>query len=392
MDEFTELALVEHLSALPEADETRQRAASYLRGEGALTLVTDPPGAEVVLHRYELRNRRLVPVRDSSLGRTPLSRVPLSMGSYLCVLRGPGRPEVRYPVHIQRGAHWDGVPPGGERPMPVPLPLHLDEDECFIAPGWFACGGDPEAAAALRGRTLWCDGLAVKRFPVTNAQYIVFLNDLVDSGLEAEALSHAPRELGGAEGVNGAMLWGRDTSGHFVLRPDAQGDAWLPDMPVVMVDWDGAAAYCRWLANRTGAPWRLPGDLEWEKAARGVDGRLYPWGDWLDPAWCCMRHSAPGRPVPVAVDSYPVDESVYGVRGMAGNARDWCADAFTRWGPPGDRVPRPAPTEPGAQSVSRLARGGSFTGIDRSARSTNRYLYERSSRRDHGIRPVRSID
>ena len=76
---------------------------------------------------------------------------------------------------------------------------------------------------------------------------------------------------------------------------DLYQEQWLPEWPVVQVDWHGAAAYLAWWAERTGRPWRLPGELEWEKAARGIDGRFYPWGDFLDPSWCRMRDSARGR-------------------------------------------------------------------------------------------------
>jgi len=108
-----ELPLAEHVEALPPDHEVRARCAAYIKGTGALSLVTDPPGAEVLLHRYETRNRRLVPVFERSLGTTPLSAVPVEQGSYLCTIRHEGRAEVRYPVLIERQGHWDGVPPGG---------------------------------------------------------------------------------------------------------------------------------------------------------------------------------------------------------------------------------------------------------------------------------------
>ncbi len=180
------------------------------------------------------------------------------------------------------------------------------------------------------------------------------------SGREAEALDFVPRERGGQEGQRGALFYGRKSDGGFELVVDADGDAWLPEWPVCMVDWVGAAAYAKWEATRTGQPWRLPGELEWEKAARGVDGRVYPWGDHLDPCWCCTRHSQPGRPLMAVVDSYPVDESPYGLRGMGGNMREWCGEAFEREGPSlsGRRVRAPAPEALGPSS--RVARGGGW--------------------------------
>ena len=95
---------------------------AYRVGDGALTLVTDPPGAEVDVLRYVERDRRLVPELWRTLGPTPIVEETLPMGSYLLLLRAPGRVPVRYPVHIERAAHRDGVRPGGNDPWPIALP------------------------------------------------------------------------------------------------------------------------------------------------------------------------------------------------------------------------------------------------------------------------------
>ena len=80
-----------------------------------------------------------------------------------------------------------------------------------------------------------------------------------------------------------------------MLVPDADGDLWELDWPVCMVDWYNATAYSRWLASDTTLPWRLPEELEWEKSARGVDGRFFPWGDGFDATRGCMRDSKKGH-------------------------------------------------------------------------------------------------
>jgi len=323
-----ELRLTTHSVALPEDHPTRTACATYLKGDGALTLVTDPPGAEVLLHRYVEQNRRLVPVFERSLGTTPLTKVALPRGSYLCIVKHPGCADVRYPVEVPRLGHWDGVRPGDAAPHPIWLPPEglYGPDEVYVPAGWFRSGGDPEAYGSHPARRLWADALVMQRFPVTNRQYLAFLDDLVAQGREDEALVHVPRERAGKVGELGAMLYGRTATGGFELQTDADGDTWHPDWPVVHVDWHGARAYLQWWAAKTGRPWQLPGELEWEKTARGVDGRWFPWGDALDPSWCCMGQSHPGRKLPAVVDSYPVDNSPFGVRGMGGNMRDWCAD------------------------------------------------------------------
>ena len=182
-------------------------------------------------------------------------------------------------------------------PIPLPRPCELGPDDCYVPPGWFACGGDPHHERSLPARRIWVDGNVFRRFPVTNTQYLAFLNALVTEGRLEEALQHAPRENGGTIGEQGAVIYGFDGT-RFWLRPDVDGDVWLAEWPVCMVDWHGAQAFGAWEAARTGQPWQLPGELAWEKAARGVDGRFYPWGDGFDPSWASMRrsHRAPGYP------------------------------------------------------------------------------------------------
>ena len=126
----------------------RGRHAAFLRGEGALSLVTDPPGAEVRLERFELHDRRLVPVDAGVLGTTPLHAVPLQRGSYRLRIRAPGRAEVLYPVLIERGGHWEGRAPEDSEPFPIALPTEgeLGPDDCYVPPGWCLTGGDREAS------------------------------------------------------------------------------------------------------------------------------------------------------------------------------------------------------------------------------------------------------
>src|SRR5207244_2230039 len=82
--------------------------AAHAEGDGTLDLVSDPPGARVSIVKYEDRDGVLVPGAERDLGQTPLSRVVLPMGSYLCVLRRAGFPDVRYPVHVTRNRSWSG--------------------------------------------------------------------------------------------------------------------------------------------------------------------------------------------------------------------------------------------------------------------------------------------
>lgn len=356
-----EFALREHMEALPQHHPVRREMATYLKGLGALTLVTDPPGAEVTLYRYEPWRRRLRPRKVRSLGRTPLLNLPLESGSYLLTLEAPGRFPVRYPVHIPRLSHHDGCRPGSADPAPIVLPQYgeLGPDEVYIPAGYFRAGGDPQAEGSLPATRYWLDAFVIKRFPVTNAAWLAFLNDLVANGREQDALRYVPRErAAAAETRAGPMIYGRDDRGRFCLQPDADGDLWLPEWPVVMVDWFSAMAYASWL----GPHWRLPTELEREKATRGVDGRAFPWGNTFDPSWCCTDASHGGYKTPSAIDGFPVDESPYGVRGVAGNVMDWCLEAFSTDGPgPAPFVPiHDLDAEKADPTVPRTNKGGGW--------------------------------
>ncbi|NJP06949.1 MAG: SUMF1/EgtB/PvdO family nonheme iron enzyme [Chloroflexaceae bacterium] len=95
------------------------------------------------------------------------------------------------------------------------------------------------------------------------------------------------------------------------------------DYPVVGITWYEAVAYCRWISAQTGREYRLPSETEWEKAARGDDGRIWPWGNRWDPNCCNSEEAGKERTTPVG--SYPNGASPYGVLDMAGNVWEWCA-------------------------------------------------------------------
>ncbi|MBX2799917.1 MAG: protein kinase [Myxococcales bacterium] len=380
-----------HVRALPLHHPERAACAVYLRGHGALTLVTDPPGARVRIAPYVSEHRRLVRGPERDLGTTPLERVELPMGSYLCTIEAPGRQAVRYPVHIRRLAHWDGTPPGASEPTPIWLPPEgwLQADEVYVPAGWFTAGLDPNGLLGLQHRALWCHSMVVQRFVVTNQQFADFLSDLCTRGEEATALRWVPRDRPTQPGELGAMFFDRDDQGRFVVPGGQRPHDWKPEYPATYVSWHAARAYLAWLAQRTGRPWRLPGRLEWQKMARGVDGRPFPFGHHWDPAWCNTRSSHPdGFPQPTPVDSFPLDVSPYGVRGVGGNVRDWCAD---REGViADDRVVVPDFAEHWSASAS----GGTWLGkgVDNYEIDTNLILDRTLAHSSVGFRGVFGLD
>ena len=357
-----EVLLQHHAMALPRHHPARPQFFTYLKGDGALSLVTDPPGAAVFLEKYEVYRRRLISVPVKALGHTPLHEVPLPMGSYLLRIQAEGYDEVRYPIHIDRLGHWDGIAPGDDTPTAIWLPPkgRLGTDDVYIPAGWHRVGGDPETTRCLSAARIWTDGFLMRRFPVTNADYLAFVNDLFASDREAEALKHVPRERAGGAGERGAMIYGKNASG-FLLQADADGDLWDPLWPVLMVDWYSADAYSRWLKDKTGWGWRLPHEVEWEKTARGVDGRFFPWGDFLDPSRACIQDSRPGPSLPVSVESFPLDVSPYGVRGLVGNVCDWVGSPERKPNayPDGQRLVLESASD--GPSHRRALRGGSWS-------------------------------
>jgi serine/threonine-protein kinase len=312
----------------------RGRHAAFLRGAGALTLVTDPPGVEVHVERFVMHDRRLVPVPEGALGVTPLVEAPLQRGSYLLRLRAPGRAEVLYPVLIERAGHWDGRAPGEAAPHPIVVPevSELGPDDRYVPAGWCWTGGDAATTDSLPRRRIWIDGFVIRRFPVTAAEYLEYLNDLVVAGREAAAIEACPRPHQALSPAGDEPALPRDGAGRYGLPPDREGLRWRLDGPVVLVDWHQATAYVRWLAERTGRAWRLPDELEHEKAARGVDGRLLPWSDHIEPTFACVADASAAEPSGESVYGHPFDESPYGVRGLAGNVRDWCINTWRHEG------------------------------------------------------------
>jgi len=137
-------------------------------------------------------------------------------------------------------------------------------------------------------------------------------------------------------------------------RPEDEGAAeefLLPNHPRVIVTWYEAYAFSRWLSEKLGYDVRLPSEAEWEKAARGGDGRAYPWGEEFDAARCNIGDTGIG--MTSAVGAFPSGSSPYGVLDMSGNVWEWCA---TKWR---KSYEEPATEDPEGEA-SRVARGGSF--------------------------------
>jgi serine/threonine protein kinase len=129
-------------------------------------------------------------------------------------------------------------------------------------------------------------------------------------------------------------------------------------LPVVGINWDDAKTYCRWLSQKTGLNFKLPTENHWEKAARGTDGRLYPWGKDL-PNDNLANYFSPGGPSK-RVNSHPAGASPYGLLHMAGNVEEWCLSS--------------------RDTKSPIVRGGSFYDNQNYIKTTSRREYKPDER------------
>lgn len=150
----------------------------------------------------------------------------------------------------------------------------------------------------------------ISRYTVTNAQFQAFIDD---NGFENEQ-------------------WWAGLSVHEQASGDLRWD--FDNYPRVRVSWFAAVAFCRWLSDKVGYEIRLPTEMEWEKAARGVNGSIYPWGPSYIAGHSNINEAISGISStnlrePCAVGMYPHARSPFGVDDMIGNVWEWCLNDFS---------------------------------------------------------------
>jgi len=286
-----------------------------------------------------------------ALGVAQAAPLPRSLPEQSPKAASTGTGEAGPPAPRPTAVEASAAPPGKTAPAaaaekapataPAARPRQPFEPELVRVPvGKFLLGSDPRRDGHAQEdeqpqQRLYLPEYFIARTPVTNAQYAAFVR---------AARHRAPKH------------W-----------EQGQPPAERTDHPVVNVSWHDALAYCRWLAEATGRPYTLPTEAQWEKAARGPDGRLYPWGDEFDKSRCNTDESGIGGTTPVGRYS-PAGDSPYGCADMVGNVREWC---LTKWR---GNYKTPEDNDP-AGNAARVLRGGSWDVSRWGARAAFRYGY-----------------
>ncbi len=298
-----------------------------VEGKGSLEIRVDDQMEEAVVIPVKSDGPRLVPCDPLRKGREfPLVASDIETGSYLVWITLTNGTFSIFPVYVDHGE---------QKQVALVAPGTVPEGMAYVPAGLFFCGG--EESTIYRYHRSELPAFFIKKKEVTVGEYLEFWNRLDDAAMKAACMSRIRFDddspLQNAWDANGQLL-----------------DARLsPDYPVVGITIDAAAAYCDWLGARLEKIVRLPTADEWEKAARGVDGRTYPWGYGFLPEVdlaLCMDNPKGKQEYPLWAPpgSFRRDVSVYNVFDMAGNVRELTS---TPW--------------PGREGVMQIKGGSAFT-------------------------------
>lgn len=229
----------------------------------------------------------------------------------------------------------------------------------YVPAGEFLMGATEEDLMAdwheKPQQALYLDAFWIYKYEVSNKQFAAFITD---SGYQTTA-----EKVGWSLVVGEGAI--KKIPGAYWASPKGPDDITeqLDDYPVVQVSWFDAVAYCEWMKCR------LPTEAEWEKAARGSDGRTYPWGEEQPDCSLANYIECVGGTSPI--NSNPDGLSPYGVINMAGNVYEWVADYY-RNNYYSVRNSKKNPSGP-ANGEFRIIRGGSWNNYEQDLRTSDRH-------------------
>lgn len=344
-----ELFNIKELFILIEARLIGQYKAEY----GGISIISDMPGADIIID-------------GGIVGRTkekdPFILNNIKVGEHEIIIRDFSGREARQKINIERGKMANislnilNISPLGSSDL-IPLGKNKQGYEEYwrvkdgailvtIPAGEYIMGSQLNKGAKDEQpqRQVFVSEILMDKTEVTWRQYKMF------SQSTGKPLPPVP-------------LWG---------TPD--------DYPVSNVIYEEALAYCQWVGGR------LPTEAEWEKAAKGQDERVYPWGNKWDLDKCNSFDGGPHRPVSVA--SFDQCISPYGVLDMAGNVWEWCLDWYS------DNYPASSEVDPRGPKtgIFRVKRGGSWINMSQYLRTTSRHRSDPNWRNvTHGFRCVQDV-
>jgi len=296
------------LAFAPEKYQTR------LEARGSIELLIKPKPDMVSVARLKERDRRLRATDARALEAAESLTMDLRPGAYRLQVRCRGRVPRDVPILVRRSA-------ASKVELQMLGAAAAPKGMILVTGGLAILGGDPDAPSALQREEVEIDDLFLAQYPVTSGEYLTFLNELAERDPRG-AQARAPRSK-----ADEAPLWSLGSDGRFSLEAlDFKGQLWGERWPIFGLSQIDALAYIKWRNWKESQSYRLPTEREWEYAARGPAGFLYPWGRRFEPGFCNIAAGEERNPLPVG--SCEADQSVFGIRDLAGGVREWCADDF----------------------------------------------------------------
>lgn len=281
-----------------------------LEKDSKLTIKVSVPNTTLSLFKItEDQNGKTSQSFIKELSSSSIKDYNISKGSYLFKVTPPDNmSSFNYPLVIEQNESIE---------LSIYVPSKIPEGTVYIPAGRFYSGGNESRYYRLHQTFL--EGFFIKKTEVTFKEYLEFWKNIKEPQKKKRYSSRVQLNM---EDRNFIDAW--DKNGKLI-------SAFKPDLPVVGITQEAAAAYCEWLSRKIKMPCRLPNELEWEKAARGADGRKFVWGNDYNPDSAFIFENTEAHKKYkffAPPGSFPEDISAFGVLDMAGNAREYTGSRF----------------------------------------------------------------